>query len=154
MLHALKACAVVAGPATQLGLRQGTSGPNIEEAVAQEPALAAKLERLFVRAREQPPPSASAAAAAAADELEGEMARAAATTLHAALLELLAISPDVMPHICADEAPPPALHVRAYIYTGSPERSSSHHLACRGYTALRAPVYPWLESGKFASRKE
>ena len=67
-----------------------------------QPALAAELEKLFSRAREQPLPSATVAGSGASVELEGEMARTAATTLHAALLELISLTQtdDEMSHVC------------------------------------------------------
>jgi hypothetical protein len=85
---------------------------EVEEACTAEPALTAELEKLFVHAREQTPTSTSATGGGSSDELDGEMARAAATTLHAALLELLR-STEEAPHVWADEAPPPVLSMRA-----------------------------------------
>ena len=101
--------------ASQLGARQGSTGPPIEEAIALEPKLAAELQQLFARAREQMPPSGGAAGSDISSELEGDMARAAATSLQAALLELLDAAEADVPHVWADEAPAAALRVRAYM---------------------------------------
>jgi hypothetical protein len=124
----------------EMARRDERHGRVWEEAVAQEPALAAELEKLFTRAREQTPPSATVASGGASDELEGEMARAAATTLHAALLELLGLSQtgDEMSHIWSDEAPPPALSVRAYIFTGGCVDEQSW-----GVLAITPPLLTW-----------
>jgi hypothetical protein len=127
----------------EMARRDERHGRVWEEAVAQEPALAAELEKLFSRAREQPLPSATVAGGGASDEVEGEMARAAATTLHAALLELISLSQtdDEMSHIWTDEAPPPALRVRAYIYTGGCVDEQRW-----GELAIAPPMLTWTPS--------
>ena len=110
--------------ASQLGARQGSTGPPIEEAIALEPKLAAELHQLFARAREQMPPSGGAAGSDISSELEGDMARAAATSLQAALLELLDAAEADVPHVWADEAPAAALRVRAYMRGWRSQRHS------------------------------
>ena len=64
-----------------------TTRKAVEEACAAEPALAASLEELYSRLRAV---ASSAAATDPTSELVGEMERAAATALHAALVECLA----------------------------------------------------------------
>ena len=120
---------------SQLDSRKGSTPTEVREAAAAEPALAAELEQLFRRAREQTPPGATATGGGSSDELEGEMARAAATTLHAALLELLR-STEEAPTVWADEAPPPVLSMRAYMLMGSEE-------PCWGQVMIAPPSLVW-----------
>ena len=97
------------------------------EATTAEPALSAELEQIFMKLRRTVLSDANASADGratdATDELAGEMERAAAVSMHGALLELLAASNAEPEHanIWArdNEATPALFSVRAH-FNGAP----------------------------------
>ena len=90
----------------RVGVRHDcVSHKDIDEARSTEPALSEELEALFARLRAA---ASSPTGSDPASEFVGEMERAAATTLHAALLECLRASgtDEESSHLWATDASP------------------------------------------------
>jgi hypothetical protein len=123
----------------RLGVRHDcVSDKDIDEARSTEPALSAELEALFTRLRAA---ASGKTGSDPASELVGEMERAAAVTLHAALLECLRASgtDEESSHIWAADASPTISVPACMPDSGTP--SDKGHW---GQLAIAPPSLKWI----------
>ena len=129
----------------RLGVRHDcVCNKDIDEARSTQPALSAELEALFARLQAI---VSDTTGSDRASELVGEMERAAAVTLHAALLECLHASgtDEETPHVWADVCAP-TIGVPAYM----PGHGTPTDVRHWGQLLITPPLLKWIPPSEVA----